>query len=321
MKILYAADNRYGSFFQLKRFIDSIKNLNIELKISTYQKSLGTLDSDYNLDCLLNFTNPDASFSKNGNYDYYKNEIKRFSPDLIISDLEIYSSLIALEEDIELWQVSPLLIYYALPFDIRYRIGINKTYSFLLNKNINKNKQLNYIIANSNKKFVVSHLCDTNKNIKLNGGFDWIRPDFVLAETDQNYFNFMVVEQNNNKNIINSLKDTKSTLFFYNYNEIYDNIKIFNILDEIKYGVALEKYKTIITDGMSSFVSDAFYNQKSILFDVDYKDIESVLISNINSYFGIGKIIHNLSETDSIFPEKIVINNDIKFLHEEIKLL
>jgi hypothetical protein len=95
MKILYAAGNRLGSYYQLKRFLNSVSKQNHNIKIAAYKNSTGDLNTDYTLDCLLNFTSPHTTFSFNGNYTYYSNEIKRFNPDLIISDFEIYTSIIA----------------------------------------------------------------------------------------------------------------------------------------------------------------------------------------------------------------------------------
>src|SRR6266404_4618483 len=112
MRILYAANNSYSSSHQLDRFIKLLSN-KYDLKIAAYKRSMGSNDIDFTLDALLNFSNSRNTYKPNGNYQYICNEIKRFAPDLIISDLEIFTSMAALELGIKLWQVSPALIYYS----------------------------------------------------------------------------------------------------------------------------------------------------------------------------------------------------------------
>jgi len=182
MKILYAAGNRKGSFRQLRRFLDSIKNKKLDVQIAAYSKSMGNLDIDYNLDCLLNFTNPDGNITYNENYVFYYNEIKRFDPDLIISDIEVFTSMIGLELNKKVWQVSPVLLYYALDFDAKYRSGIRKNYAYLFNRTFTKKSHINFVVNNSDRRFVYSHLCDINEAPKLPDKYEWIRPEFLLMD-------------------------------------------------------------------------------------------------------------------------------------------
>src|SRR5277367_870732 len=98
MKILYAAGNRSGSFFQMKRFLDTIQNHTV--KIAAYKKSSGNINIDYTLDALLNFSGHNENIAFNGNFIYYCKEIERFAHDLIISDFEIYTSIYAIEHNI-----------------------------------------------------------------------------------------------------------------------------------------------------------------------------------------------------------------------------
>lgn len=321
MKILYAADDRAGSFFQLKRFVDSVKNSDIQLKIAAYKKSLGTLDVDYTLDCLLNFTNPDENFSSNGNYVYYFNEIRRFAPDLIISDFEVLTSLIALELGIKLWQVSPLLLYYAIPFSVKYNTKINKDYANLFSSNFRKKKYVNYIMNNSDRRLVVSHLCDSDKHITLRNGFEWVRPDFVLADETPSDLAFVVARTQNSKNIINSLRNTNSVMFTEFHQEKYENLILKNIYDENEYKKQIGRCKVFITDGSESITSDAFYNQKQILFDLQHDDIESIIVSFMSEYFGIGKVMLDTVDADKLATSQIIIDDKVKFLHEELKAI
>ena len=302
MRILYAANNNFNSYFQLKRFISSIKHKDIEIKVAGYKSSMGDLNIDYTLDALLNFTNPDANISFNGNYTLLYHEIKRFSPDLIISDLEIYTSIIASEMNIPLWVVSPFLLYIALYKKTLYNISINKKYSYLFTKNFRKKSFLNFIIKNADRRFIVSHLCDTNIEFDLKEGFEFVRPDFVLADNISNTIDYVIVAKNNKK-IIDIYKNENAVMLTDYIYEQYKQLKLYSMYNETQYKYLLGKTKNIICDGNELIASDAFYNEKDCIYHPDYNDILSIAISNINKYYG---------------KQNIKINNKVKFLSEQL---
>jgi len=172
MKLLIAADNRKSSGETLLRIINSYGKFH-NIRIAGYSKSLDKLNADWNIDALLDWTGKSKSINiESSNYALLSREIKRFKPDLIISDLEPYCSSIAIEQGIKLWQVSPTLLYYA----IEDRVFINKYYS----KNILKSNRyqgfMNYIIRNSDKRLILSHLGDIENAPQLSEEFDWVRP-------------------------------------------------------------------------------------------------------------------------------------------------
>ena len=183
MKILYAAGNREGSYLQYARFLQSMRNKNIDLKTAGYQKSIKDLNVDYTLDALINFTKDDSTITINGNYRYYQKQIETFAPDLIISDLEIYTSTIATELKIKLWQVSPLLLYFAIPDKIKLDLNIfaNNRYTFEF-ISFGGKSNINNILNKSNKKLVVSHLCDTQHHTNIKDNYEWLRPEFDFYE-------------------------------------------------------------------------------------------------------------------------------------------
>jgi hypothetical protein len=298
MNILVAAGNRFGSFFQLERFLQSVKNQNHTIKIAAYKKSIGTLDIHYMLDALLNFTNPDGGLSFNGNYKYYYNEIKRFAPDLIISDCEIYTSIIALELKIKLWQVSPLLLYSALSNKLKNTIPIYKNHGYLLSHNLLRKDYLNYIINSSDRKFVLSHLCDIETRPDLIDGFEWIRPEFILGDNDIKV-DYLVSLIKDNKTILKELKN-KSVMITNNYKQYINSCNVF------------------LSDGTATFLADAFYNQKYCFSIPRYDDIETVVAAYLNEYCAAGKTV---SDSFNIDPPnvKIHIDDGVRFLSEYIK--
>lgn len=229
LKILYAANNSISSFYTLKRFLDTYKQF-YNIKVAAYTASIQNLNVSWNLDALLDFRDRAHNISfKNNNYAFYIREIKRFAPDIIISDLEIYSSIIALDLGITLWQVSPLLLYYSLNND-----EINKYYSAQILQNELTQNYINYILNNSNKKLILSHLGDIIHPPLLKQGYEWVRPNqgkeshivpCAIGYADA-YYNYMSLSLDTN------YKDKESIITSY-YNKIY-SYKEFN-LNDVKY--------------------------------------------------------------------------------------
>lgn len=181
MKILYVAGNRNGSYFQLKRYLPIFKSTEHIFQIAGYKKSLKEINTDYCLDALLNFSKPeDKSISFNGNFSFYAKEIYRFNPDLILSDFDIYTSIIALEKNIPLWQISPALLYYGLEYNLKRKIGINKFNTNIISKDLKTNQYIKNILNGSKRKLVLSHLCDLEPTPQLEEGYEWCRPEFEL---------------------------------------------------------------------------------------------------------------------------------------------
>jgi hypothetical protein len=308
VKILYAAGNREGSYYQLKRFIASVNKKHI-IKTAAYK--ITNIDIDYNLNALLNITSPNSRQSFNGNYSYYRKEIEKFSPDLIISDSEIYSSVLANELKIKLWQFSPLNIYYGLDPKIKPKIPIHKNYLYLIESN-EKRKETKYILNNADRRFVLSHLCDCKYPPPLVYGFEYVRPSFILGDGKTNIDNLIILSKTN-KNIIHEYKNKSSVLFSNSTFERYNKMVVEDIDDEIAYQSYLDGCKNFITDGTGAFLADAFYNQKFSNSIPKYDDIESIICSLMNEYCGVGKI--GLSDCGDI---DIVLNDKVKFLSEHL---
>jgi hypothetical protein len=313
LKILYAAGNRLGSYYQLKRFLQSIQHKKYNIKIATYKKSLVDLNVDFMLDSLLNITNP-QEISFNGNYIYYYNEIKRFAPDLIISDFDIYTSNIALELNIKLWQFSPINLYYGIDNNVKYNTGIHKNYFYLFDSSPRKNGYILNILNNSNRRFILSHICDTPHNNIISSDYEWIRPNFILGNGVDNVDYFLAIAQSN-KNIINELKDKDSILFSPSHTEKFGTIKTVNILAENIYKKYIENCKYFISDGTAVFAADAFYNQKYNVSIPRYDDIETVIVSMINQYFKLGCASFNYNQSYQI---NIELNDKVKFISEHL---
>ena len=257
IKILYAADNRKSSYHSLHRFL-TIYGKYYDIKIAAYTKSSQSLNANWNLDALLDFRGKYNNISfKNSNFALYIREIKRFKPDVIISDMELYSSYAALELGIKLWQVSPLLLYYGAQKSDQN--NIYKYYSGLLAKDYERNEYINYILGNSDRKLVLSHLGDMNDALLLKPTFEWVRPNFQFLDTSE-----LIVRM----------------------------------------------------PGSAMYLADAYFSNKVSIVDIDYNDLESIIVSCQNSNCGL-----SVGENDKPIAFDTAINYNIKFLSQHLETL
>jgi hypothetical protein len=181
MRIVYAADNRYGSTLLLARFIEIVKPLGIELKVAAYRSSMGDFSVDWTLDALTNNFTSKPMYSHNGNFDYLKLEIERYKPDLLISDLEIYTSLAALDIGVELWLASPTLLYFALPKQTKISLGLSTKAKYALYSDQRKKAAMEKAIEGAKKRLIVSHIGDTG-DIEIDKTFEIVRPEIHYGD-------------------------------------------------------------------------------------------------------------------------------------------
>lgn len=275
MKILYASNNSIYSFNQLERIVPSLKADGHEVRIAAYKSNYYGKYFNWNLEALFDWKSPkinNVSFS-NWNYNILAKEIKEYSPQLIINDLDPHIGLLGLELNIPLWNVSPILFYYAISKKMKYNWNIYKNYSKLLNNGINSQKYINVIINNASKNLVYSPFCETINQFELLDNFNWVRPDFYLSKNNSN-----------DKELIISKDD--------------------RVLNKKQYINDLGNASSVIHSGSSIILSDVIYNQKKSIINTNYKSFESIFNTEILKQFEI----------------KLKINDDIRFLNEEIKL-
>src|SRR5574338_1119629 len=96
MKILYAASNNLNAKIQLSRFLKAMDGSKHQIKIAAYKTSSPKdISIDWTLDALLNIYKPDLLSLHNDNLNIYFEQIKNFQPDLVISDLEYFTSYVS----------------------------------------------------------------------------------------------------------------------------------------------------------------------------------------------------------------------------------
>jgi len=134
-KIFYAANRHRNAAYQLDRFLYFLPK---EVSLRTAGYSLTNREVDWTLDPIrpynkdLNIDKGSTSFGSN--YFVFRDWIKAFNPDLIISDLEPVSIFIGEDLNIPTWNYSSLNLLFGTKTEIGHAYKLTrKTYDSFLN--------------------------------------------------------------------------------------------------------------------------------------------------------------------------------------------
>jgi uncharacterized protein (TIGR00661 family) len=325
MKILYAAGNHINSKIVLMRFLEAIENKNYNLRIAAYRKSTPPgVNIDWTLDALLDIGNPATLYLDNDNTAVYFSQIKSFKPNLIISDLEYFTSYIANELNIPLWQCSCSMLNFAVTHKDKYKSGTWSIYDGLLNKSDPNTSKILNIMNNSNHNFVYSHFGDAIFPPDIKPEFEWIRPyHYIGKKYKPCEHNIVAATMNNNKQIIHTLKNYEDSVIFLQYpNEIHNNIIMKNINNFQEYACNLFNSRLAMCEGQTSFLADAFYNNRYSVIQTNFNEPECLQNSLFTQHLGFGTMIFNHNEDLNPYLDmsiKYSYKSDIKYLHEKIE--
>lgn len=315
MKILYAASNNYHSKIQLERFLLNVDKSKFKIKISAYKNYLPNYNVDWTLDCLNNINLKYYSFTENRYLDIYLDQVRKYNPDLIISDCELYSSYIASQTGIKLWHASNSLLNYAIHTAYKKYLNLYKNYSLFFNE---QEKVVNSLIDVAEKNYLYSHWGDFSEPPSIKENFNWIRPYYVKGAYSQPcQHNFVAVNPNNNPKIFDFLKDKNDCIIFTSNPEIkYQSLTIKNInyLDEYKCNMYNSNF--FICDGTATYLADAYYNNKKIILIPEIENKDSMF-----NYLLYNNIYNYLLENDILNHDEVVMNPEIKFLHQHLENL
>jgi uncharacterized protein (TIGR00661 family) len=325
MKILYAASNNQNAKIQLSRFLGAIGDKH-QIKIAAYKKSSPKgINVDWTLDALLNIYRPDLLSLHNDNLSIYHEQVQNYDPDVVISDLEYFTSYVANDLNITLVQCSSSMINFALERKQKYNLKLFKFHAHSLNKDtINTQRTVN-IIENSNCNFVYSHYGDMNTPPALTEGFGWVRPYHQVAKDYvpcQHYVTAGLFESN--KRVLDVLKKyPDSVVFIDDCLEQHRNLLVKDIRIEDEYYCNLKNSAIFVCQGQASFLADAFYNGKFSLIYPNYEDAESITHSHLSNELGSGRIMTYSDDISPFADQKVSPKylESIKYLHERIEEL
>lgn len=323
MKILYACTNTSSAKIQCERFLEAVKHKNYIIKIAAYKEYLPNNNADWTLNCLLNIFEPSKiNLISNDNLEIYYNQVKNFKPDLVISDLEIFSTHIGHILNIPIWQCSSALINDAMSVKKRQEIKLLVKYKTYYSKQPNDADRHKYMLNVSNKRLIYSHFLDLENVPNIDSKFEWVRPYHKVGEkSDIN--NLVCIIPQNNKKILDLLSKYNNSICFTNqYKEQYNNILLKDLNNIEEYYNNLYNCSLSIIEGQLSLFADAFYNNKYCLSILNFNNPECVMSSVYSEYFGLSTTIFDSgANIEKFLNKKITINykQDAMFLHQKIE--
>ena len=319
MKILYAASNNQNARIQLSRFLKAMDGSDHLIKVAAYKiSSPRGVNIDWTLDALLNIYRPDLLSLNNDNLNIYYDQLKAFEPDLVISDLEYFTSYLANVMNITLWQCSSSLLDYGLANN--YNLGLFKYYAHTLNRNPEHTQRTVNLITNSNLNLVYSHFGDSGRAPTLKENFEWIRPYHQVSRLSVPCQHYVVAGFSKpDVRVVDMLKKYPDSVVFMEADaEKYQNVYVKDIGIEDEYYCNLRNCIHFVCQGQASFLADAFYNAHYSIIYPDYQDAESLINSQLSKKLGLGDIVaHGLGRTYEMLPP--TYDSSIKYLHEKIE--
>jgi hypothetical protein len=314
MKILYAANKRKSACWQLNRFIAATDHT---VKTAAYSNQRYNCDIDWTLDAISDVFTGSSSFGIA--YDIYKEQVKSFAPDLVISDCEIITSSIANELGIKLWQVSPLLLHYGLTTTGHRGVLLSAKYPGLFKLNAYTNP-IDKLVKMSDRSFVYSHLCDLKIPL-LKSKLEWVRPYHNVGDKSPIYeHNILAATINSNKALIDKLKCVGDAVYYSECKEDY----VFptkSFQNDIEYYGNIANGNVVIVDAYEDLLADAFYNHRTPYMIPDFIEQDSIGCMIYNETLLLGNPLYNFDfQTLPKLPQLMEWNYDanVKFLHEEL---
>jgi len=326
MKILYGASNNLNAKIQLSRFLKAMQGSPHQIKVAAYKMSSPKdINIDWTLDACLNIYRPELLSLYNDNLSTYYEQVKSFEPDLVISDLEYFTSYVANDLNVTLWQCSSSMINYALTRQEKYGLGLFKYHAHSLNRDgIHTQRTVN-VIDNSNCNFVYSHYGDMKEPPALQDGFEWIRPYHQVAKDYIPCQHYVTAGLSSaDKRILDVLKKyPDSVAFVENAQEHHENVLIKDIGIADEYYCNLRNSALFVCRGQTSFLADAFYNGKYALIYPNFDDAESITNSHLAYRLGIGRLMLYADDLSPFISHKVepVCLDSVKYLHERIEEL
>lgn len=345
MKILYSINKGFDSYLQLYRFLQYVPN-SIEVRVAGYHSSLNDISADYTIDALFDFygkIRTGTIFSRI--CQRFIDEIATYQPDLIINDLDFFTSYAAVELDIPYWLVSPFLFYFAASKALKDRLAVGQQYRYILSRQKNFHRYA-FQMENAERRLITSYLGDVAMGPEPSLGFEWVRPYYVdtsqIGALQNSKFDgqtepkshpgFLGMFSRLDKPLVRQIQLLGGEL---EYPRIYspNSFETFKGLEhrdihDLSYAEDLRRSYLCFNSGETSFVSDAFYSGKFSLAFPNLESAEAVVNSHAIEYFGIGEKLRTRMSYEQIntlasrySPFTIRWNNEVKQLHEYLEEL
>lgn len=315
-KILYAASPNFNSNLQLIRLLDNLDKDNFKIKVAAY-KDFCTIPIDWTLDALKSLDNDHINLD-NHILKIYSDQVRSYKPDLIISDLEFYTSYIGLNSDIPVWQYSPYALTYAVKIKSHLRLN---AYNVTLESEIDRWRNL-FLIEHSSRTYINSHLPDAGLSITLRPNCYWSRPYYILGSKNEsiNYSFVGAGDLNiNQESYIRYLSQHPNSILFSTENIDIKNVTSKNISQIDEYANCIRNTNRFVCSGHPTLLADAFYNETHSLIVTSKSDIFNLWQALSCRRFKIGQLIYHMNDKlINLPPININMQPDIKHLDQEI---
>lgn len=323
LKILYAAQNNSNALIQLARFMQAMDDKPVQIKVAAFkQSSPKGMHIDWTLDALLDISEPDLISTKTSTFNIYFDQVAYYKPDLIISDLEYFTSYIATNLNVPLWQCSSSLLNFALEYKDKYNARLFSRYKYLLKVDspLRTGRILN-IVDNSEHNFVYSHLGDTSSPPHIKGKYEWIRPYHSVGKVSRTCQHNIIACSPNDRKLIAMLKRRGDCVVFSNSTlEQQPDIWIKDISNSDEYYCNLKNCNLFVCGGQTSFLADAFYNGKYTATMTNFPDLECVMNSVFSEHLGLSTMIYGEEDIDGCLDRSVVsgYNDSVRCLSDYI---
>ncbi len=323
MRILVAVGNNDDARIFLTHFLQAMGETKYLIRIAAYQKSSPPgINVSWTLDALLNPRSPESLQDENNdNFNILYQQIKKFSPDLVISDLEFFCSRIANLLNIPLWQCSSSLIHLALTKKEKKWLNVYSYSAALYVKNTNN------ILDNSDRKFIYSHLGDFEVPPELIPGFEFVRPYHRIGKISRPCAHHLVAAcRYSNKKMLHLVQKYPDPVVFAGVtDEYYQGIQLKSLDQQEEFACNLRNCDLFICEGQTSALADAYFNGKFAIVLPDLFNLECVINAAVCQKKNLSKTIYDEKEDLSPFlgissPIE-PLNPKIFYLHQLISMI
>jgi len=321
-KIIYGIQSDgLGHYSRSKAVIDNLLTKNYQVKILTSDKVYDFLKKDYDCEKIqrINFIYknnrvdyPQTLFNlflnfrkiyKEG-YKKTKKIIQKFDPDLIITDFEVFSSLISFRKNIPLLSIDNI---HSITNTIAPK-KVSKKYKIYESE---QRMGINLIIPRADFFFITSFFESKVKDKKKSMLIpSLLRQEIINAKKTKSKDHILVYQTSKtNKNLFKALKENSSQNFIvygFDINKKDKNIEL------KKYSQAgfikdFAESKAVITNGGFSLISEAVFLKKPILSNPIKGQFEQILNATFVDKMGYGLFYDEIS---SNAIEKLIQNLD-----------
>ena len=318
MKLLYALSPSSEANLRLLRFLKAIIGQNHTIKIAAYRSSIGFIKADWTLDALHDPHNLEFYPLDSETLKLYRKQVEYFAPDLILSDMEIFTAEVAISIGIPFRLIGSWLMHFGMMQDGMRLRHATARYPVLAPSNPNI-KRLSYLTHNAECNLVYSHLCDLSEAPILKSNFFWVRPYHCRGNTNPLcQHNLIGVSAWGHKPLVHYLQEHGNDNVFFTHltHEKFD-LPIKDLNSETEYACNLANCRAVVCRGEPDILADAYYNGRAVALLPDFTDPATLYGMAITEKYQLGQVLYDTEITPEL-PEFTIptLNQKVGYMHQ-----